>query len=195
MPLQALLARPRHAFDQELLHADPQFRRLSPADAARAIAAAVADGRRHAASWDGSPGAMASAIGLPVRTVRTSNRFGPIFQFAEYRSRPPGIAIYQEAMDLPRREIRWHGLADALGLDDPEPVYLAHEIYHHLDAAAAVSIARSVPVTTLALGALRLRSGLVSLTEIAAAAFAQSLTGLSCHPRLLDVLARNALVR
>lgn len=193
--LATLLATPAHCFDQDLLRADPLHARLSPAAAAQAIAAALADGRRRAATWAaaGSPQAIAIALGVPVTIAETGNRFGSVFQFAEYRSLPPGITIYRAAMDLLRRAIRQDALTPVLGLDDPEPVYLAHELYHHLDAAEPVSIARAVLVTTVALGPVRLRSGLVSLPEIAAAAFAAGITGLRCHPRLLDGLARRSL--
>lgn len=197
LSLAALLATPAHRFDHDLLRADPLHARLSPAAAAQAIAAALADGRRRAATWAdaGGPQAIAAALGVLVVVAETGNRFGSVFQFAEYRSRPPGITIYRAAMDLLHTAIREDALGPVLGLDDPEPVYLAHELYHHLDAAEPVSIARAVLVTTVALGPVRLRSGLVSLPEIAAAAFAAEITGLRCHPRLLDGLARRALQR
>ncbi len=102
--------------------------------------------------------------------------------------------VGRRAMDLLRTTIRRHGLASALGLRDPEPVYIAHEIYHHLDQAAAVPVARRSLVVSFAFGPLRLRSGLVSLAEIGAAAFASEMTGLRCHPRLLDRLAHHALI-
>jgi len=193
IPIQALLAREAHAFDLELLQADPLHYRLGPGEAGFAIAAAVADGRQRARQWKApcDPGAIAASLGVPVVVVETGNRFGTLFQFAEYRSRPPGITIYRAAMDFLRGLICRHGLAPVLGLKDPEPVYLAHEIYHHLDGPAP--IARAVQVTTLALGPVRLRSGLVSLREIGASAFAADVTGLRCHPRVLDLLARQAL--
>lgn len=195
MSLAALLTTPSHAFDLELLQADPLHARLSSEAAAQAIAAAVSDGRRRASAWNApcDPRAVAAVLGVPVVIAETGNCFGSVFQFAEYRSRPPGITIYRAAMDLLREAIRQHALTPILGLDDPEPVYLAHELYHHLDAAEPVSVARAVLVTTVTLGPVRLRSGLVSLPEIAAAAFAASITGLRCHPRLLDGVARRAL--
>ena len=85
-----------------------------------------------------------------MTVAETGNRFGSVFQFAEYRSRPAGITIYRAAMALLRTAIHRDALAPVLGLDDPEPVYLAHELYHHLDAAEPVSIARAVLVTTVA---------------------------------------------
>ncbi len=195
MSLAALLATPPHAFDLELLQADPLHARLSSEAAAQAIAAAVADGRRRASAWNApcDPRAVAAGLGVPVVIAETGNCFGSVFQFAEYRSRPPGITIYRAAMDLLREVIRQHALTPILGLDDPEPIYLAHELYHHLDAARPVSVARAVLVTTVTLGPVRLRSGLVSLPEIAAAAFAANITGLRCHPRLLDAMARRVL--
>jgi len=193
VPVRALFAREAYAFDLELLQADPLYPRLGPGQAGLAVAAAIADGRRWARQWKApcDPGAIAASLGVPVVVVETANRFGTVFQFAEYRSRPPGITIYRAAMDLLRGVIRQHGLAPVLGLEDPEPVYLAHEIYHHLDGSAP--IARAIQVTTLALGPVRLRSGLVSLKEIGASAFAADVTGLRCHPRVLDLLARRAL--
>lgn len=195
VPIRDLLAMDAHAFNLELLQADPLYGRLSPGEAGLAIATAIADGRQRARRWKApcDPGEIAASLGVPVVVAETGNRFGTVFQFAEYRSRPPGITIYRAAMDLLRGLIRRHDLAPALGLDDPEPVYLAHEIYHHLDGHAP--IARAIQVTTLALGPLRLRSGLVSLKEIGASAFAADVTGLRCHPRVLDVLARQALTR
>ncbi len=193
VPISALLAMEAHVFDLGLLQADPLYPRLSPGEAKLAIAKAIADGQQRAKQWRApcDPGTIAASLGVPVVVAETGNRFGTVFQFAEYRSRPPGITIYGAAMDLLRGLIRQYGLAPALGLEDPEPVYLAHEIYHHLDASAP--IARMIQVTTLALGPVRLRSGLVSLKEIGASAFAADVTGLRCHPRVLDLLARQAL--
>ncbi len=193
VPIRALLAMEAHAFDLELLQADPLYPRLSPGQARLAIATAIADGQQRARHWKApcDPGKIAASLGVPVVVAETGNCFGTVFQFAEYRSRPPGITIYRAAMDLLRGLISQHELAPALGLNDPEPVYLAHEIYHHLDRLAP--IARAIQVTTLALGPVRLRSGLVSLKEIGASAFAADVTGLRCHPRALDLLARQAL--
>ncbi len=179
VPISALLAMEAHVFDLGLLQADPLYPRLSPGEAKLAIAKAIADGQQRAKQWRApcDPGTIAASLGVPVVVAETGNRFGTVFQFAEYRSRPPGITIYGAAMDLLRGLIRQYGLAPALGLEDPEPVYLAHEIYHHLDASAPIG----------------LRSGLVSLKEIGASAFAADVTGLRCHPRVLDLLARQAL--
>jgi len=191
--LATVLATPSSAFDLELLQTDPLYRRLSPDDASRAIAAAIHTGSRRAQFWGPpcDPRAIARALDLDVTVETGSNRFGSVFQCAEYQSRPPRIIIYWAAMELLRGFVCKHALAPVLGLEDPEPIYLAHEIYHHLDVAAPV--ARAVEVTTLRVGPLRIRSDLASLREIGAAAFAAEVTGLRCHPRVLDQLARLAL--
>ena len=186
----ALLAVEDESWNQEILANDPQAFRLTRAAAAKAIAAAVADGRAQAARC-GAPCNAAEAaarLGVPVIVVPGDNRFGPLFQFAEYRSRPACITLFGSAMDRLRKIIAEHGLAETLGLSDPAPVYLAHELYHHLDTIAPVPIARQAPVTMFALGPVRVPSGLVSLGEIGAAAFAGAMTGLRCHPRVLDCL-------
>lgn len=196
LSIEAMLAVPAFEWDLQILATDPQVGRLTPEVATRAIALAVADGRRRAVALmaSGGPSSVADTLGLPVVMTPAENRFGPTFQFAEYQSRPPRITVYRRAMDLLRTTIRRHGLASALGLRDPEPVYIAHEIYHHLDQAAAVPVARRSLVVSFAFGPLRLRSGLVSLAEIGATAFASEMTGLRCHPRLLDRLAHHALI-
>ena len=43
------------------------------------------------------------------------------------------------------------------------------------------------------LGRWHWRTGIAALSEIAAGAFAQALLELPCHPRVLDLIARDAL--
>jgi hypothetical protein len=66
---------------------------------------------------------------------------------------------------------------------------IAHELYHHLDATGpAPLLARRHRVTLLALGRWRWTSGLTSLSEIAAGAFAQRLLSLRWHARFFDLI-------
>lgn len=175
------------AFDRHLLAADPQARRLSRADAEAAIALAVADGRALAAQHAGTPQALAAQLGVGVETVVGDNRFGTVFQFAEYAAKPPRVVLYQHAMDTVAEAAARHAVP--LLPARPEDVYLAHELDHHLDQHRGAPISRAVRATIIALGPVRLTSGLHSLAEIGACAFAAALTGLPCHPRLLDLLA------
>ena len=84
----------------------------------------------------------------------------------------------------PRREG-----ATLLNLEDCSPVFLAHELYHHLARSAPrPPFSRAYRVTLLQLGRWRWTSRIASLEEIAAGAFAQSLLGMKFHPRLIEPL-------
>jgi len=171
-----------------MLRADPQGARLG-ARAEAAIDLAVADGARLALMWAGDPWEVAARLGVSVVWVEGSNRVGTRFQFAEYSGKPARILLYRGAMETLRGVIAREGLAERLGVEDAAPVYLAHEIYHHLDQGRTERIAKAAEVTIFAVGPARWRSGLVAMGEIGACAFAAAVTGLRCHPRVLDVLA------
>ena len=177
---------PAAAFDRQLLAADPQAHRLSPAEADAAIALAVADGHALAAQHAGTAQALAAQLDVTVETVLGNNRFGTVFQFAEYAAKPPRVLLYQHAMDTVAAAAARYTIP--LFPARPEDVYLAHELYHHLDQHRPVPISCAARVTTFAIGPLRLTSGLHNLSEIGACSFAAALTGLPCHPRLLDLL-------
>jgi hypothetical protein len=179
------------AFDRHLLAADPQARHLTGAETDAAIALAVADGYSLAAEYAGTPQALAAQLGIAVITIEGENRFGTVFQFAEYSANPPRVQLYQHAMEIVAKAAASHAVS--LFPARPEDVYLAHELYHHLDQHRATPISRAARATTFALGPLRLTSGLRMLAEIGACAFATALTALPCHPRLLDLLALRAV--
>lgn len=181
-----------HAFAFDLLAADPQFHRIEAAHREAMIASAIAAGvacaddvrRRHGHD----PDAIAAALGIPVEVSESPADYGSTLVFAEYRSRPPRIVLFAAAIarvdaclaDAPMRT-QWR-IASA------RPVYVAHELFHHLDADA-VTRRPDLRVTLFALGRWRWTSGVAALSEIAAGAFAQRLLDLPAHPRGLDLLA------
>ena len=77
---------------------------------------------------------------------------------------------------------------EAAVMVDCRQVFIAHELYHHLDGAEQRPLLKRFSVDVLRIGRLVLRRPLPLLEELAAGAFAQSLLGLSFHPRLLDVM-------
>ena len=69
------------------------------------------------------------------------------------------------------------------------PIFLAHELYHHFDCLrGSERLARRHTVEIFGIGDWHWTSGLTSLCEIAAGAFAQRLLGLPFHPKVLDLL-------
>lgn len=179
-------------YARDLLAADPQFRRIDAVrrdaliDAALAIGAASADEVRRCHGND--PDAIAAASGIPVEVCATPADYGTTLVFAEYRSRPPRIVLFRDAiarvdacLEHAATRARWR-IASA------RPVYVAHELFHHLDADAVTRLPAH-RVTLFAVGRWRWTAGVAALSEIAAGAFAQRLLDLPAHPRALDLLA------
>jgi hypothetical protein len=84
--------------------------------------------------------------------------------------------------------------APLLGHATPRDVFIAHELYHHIEAVRPeVPIARRYRPTLFRIGNWHWRTGVAALAEIAAGAFAQSLLDLPSHPRALDFVAVDAI--
>jgi hypothetical protein len=176
-----------------MLPADPVYRRI-PADRRRpAVEQAAEFGRRAARDLRARLGAVdPAALGerLGVRVVWSDDPyvFGKIVQTSTYAQRLRTITIYTGSVEEMNRFLAVEGLGPILGISDVGPVYLAHELFHHLEEGLLGRAANLVQVTILKLGPLVRRSGIGQLSEIAADAFAQALLGLSFAPRLLDYL-------
>jgi hypothetical protein len=158
-----------------VLEADPQFRRIRPGDVDPLIAAALADGAALAAAMESrNPRALAAARGIAVVDAEEAD-FGTTLVLADWRA--GRITLYGAAL----------ARLSAVAGFDVTPVYVAHELYHHLDAARPDPLARRHRVRILG----PWTSGLAALGEIAAGAFAQALLELPWHPKWLELrLAR-----
>jgi hypothetical protein len=81
-----------------------------------------------------------------------------------------------------------------LGQATAQDVFVAHELFHHIEATRPdVPMARRYRPTLFRIGGWHWRTGIAALSEIAAGAFAQGLLDLPCHPRVLDLLALDAV--
>jgi hypothetical protein len=160
-------------------------RRLGPDRAATAVRAAVTVGaeaarRYRAAGWS-DPRRLAVKLGVGVTWSDESPVLGALLRIAEYEPRPALIRLFAE----PIAEIR--AAERALPVAD---VYLAHELFHHLEATALGPASDLARVTLARLGRWRWESGVAALSEVAAHAFAQTLLELPVFPGRLDGLAR-----
>lgn len=174
-----------------MLESDPVYGRIAAGDRAGLVQAALCDGADLAEEvrlrWGGDPDAIAAQLHIPVIDSDDDAGFGSTVVFAEYQARRPCVVLYRAAI------ARLQTAADRdtrLSLPCPaRSVLLAHELYHHFDCTGArPPIAQRHRVTLLALGRWRWTSGIASLAEIAAGAFAQSLLRLPVHPKHLDLL-------
>ena len=179
-----------------MLKADLHAARLDERAQAAAVADALADGEATAKDirlrFPGfSPREIARAFGILVAADDDDPLVGSIWRFAEYRPRPPRILLYTRGL-APLGPALADGLAQRLlGDATTEDVFIAHELYHHLEVTRPeVPVARRHQATLLKVGKWRWRTGIAMLSEIAAGAFAQALLELPCHPKTLDHVVR-----
>jgi hypothetical protein len=173
------------------LRSDPQFPRIEAERRTALVEAALEDGRFLAAdvraSLGSDPSCIAAGCGVPVTDSESEAGFGSIVVFAEYATRPPSITLYSPAIRSLDARITGE-VAARLGISGTRAIFLAHELYHHFDCTRSEPLSRRHRVRIFGLGSWTWTSGLTSLAEIAAGAFAQELLGLSFHPKMLDLL-------
>lgn len=175
------------------LREDPQYARI-PADRRVALVeAALADGRtladRTGEIWGQDPAAIAARCNVPVLLSENNAGFGSVVVYADYASQSPSITLYLPAIGRLDRLIAERGVPVRRGIGSTMPIFLAHELYHHFDCTrGSARLSRRHVVRIFSVGPWHWTSGLPSLAEIAAGAFAQRLLGLSFHPKLLDLL-------
>jgi hypothetical protein len=183
-----------------MLQADPHAWRLDRATQHAAVSDALGDGMAAAATLrtrfaDLSPEQIARKLGVPVETTDSDPMVGSIWRFAEYRPRPPRIVLYARGLAPLERSLSGARAAPLLGRATPRDVFIAHELYHHIETVRPETpIARRYQPTLFRIGSWHWRTGIAALAEIAAGAFAQSLLDLPCHPKALDFIAVDAIV-
>ena len=181
-----------------MLEADPHARRLDRAAQFAAVSDALADGAAAAkacgSAFPVSP-RKRSRASLACRsrrptTIPWSARSGGLPNTGRGRR-----ALCSTAAGSPRSTRVVGALAARLlGQATPQDVFIAHELYHHTEAIRSdMPIARRHQPTLLRIGNWRWRTGIAALAEIAAGAFAQSLLDLPCHPKVLDLVAVDAI--
>ena len=131
-------------------------------------------GRKAAIRLEGrNPVEIAASLGVQVRIDSGPNEIAGVFMRAEYDSQTRIIVIYQRSVDQTVQ------MLDAT-LPHIFELYLAHELFHHIEAHSRTSaFTRTLPP----IGKMSLHR-----SEIAAHAFARTLTDFPALPILLDSL-------
>jgi len=132
------------------------------------------------------PADIAAALGVRVIETETDPWAGPFLRHADYLATPPEIRLFRRSIDALELET---------GLDLGQ-VFLAHELYHHVEATRRMpSLPRRHAVSRLRVGPWRLGAPILALSEIAAASCARTLLALPYDPASLDlrVLARHGV--
>jgi len=171
---------------------DPFFGRLPSGSEQGAIQFALTAGQSAAqqvmSQYGRVPENIASSLQVRVNRNDAAILVGKAVLFSEYGDRPPAITIYTPPVEEANRLIGVNGLAEALGLDDVAPIHLAHELYHHLEAKKLTGGTAGYRIKTLSLGPIRIRTGLPSLSEIAADRFALALLRLRVPPKAVQFI-------
>jgi predicted Zn-dependent protease with MMP-like domain len=175
------------------LREDPQYPRIPAARRMELVEAALKDGRslaeRIREMWGDEPAAIAARCEVPVIRSEGDAGFGSVVVFAEYTAPPPSITLYLPAVARLDRVIAERDVEVGRSIGATTAIFLAHELYHHFDCLRGnARLSRRHAVKIFGVGRWHWSSGLSSLPEIAAGAFAQQLLGLPFHPKLLDLL-------
>ncbi|MEO8004674.1 MAG: hypothetical protein ABI771_07195 [Betaproteobacteria bacterium] len=187
---------------QALLREDPQYERIPVGHRVLLVGAALDDGRsvasRIARLWGSEPAGIAARRNIPVVESDANGGYGSVVVYATYTSGPQRITLHRPAIARLSAFAQAHisefpaGLrmdAAALDIAAIKSIFIAHELYHHFDCLRGnARLSRRHAVKIFSIGPWKWTSGLSSLGEIAAGAFAQRLLGLPFHPALLDVL-------
>lgn len=133
------------------------------------------------------PEKLAEAMGLKVSYPSMPEKADRVL-FAEFRE-PGNISIY---MDAVKRAGRWleapevkEILTEGLRVEE---LLLAHELFHFVEETHKEEIfTKKEKIRLWSLGPIHNDSSIIALSEIAAMAFAQALTGLPYAPYVMDV--------
>jgi hypothetical protein len=182
-----------------MLEADPHAQLLDHATKLAAVSAALAEGTGTASALrarfpDLAPEGIARELGVPIETIDDDPAVGSLWRFAEYRERPARIVLYRSGLAPLDRAVGDGSAVRLLGQATPQCVFVAHELFHHIEATRCdIPMARRYRPTLFRIGRWHWRTGIATLSEIAAGGFAQSLLDLPCHPHMLDLVARDAI--
>jgi hypothetical protein len=197
--LAELAAASPEALALVMLEADPHARPLDHATKLAAISDALGDGAAAARTLrerfpDLAPHAIARELGVHVETIDDDPLVGSLWRFAEYRERPACILLYSRGLAPLDRVVVGALALRLLGQATPRDVFIAHELFHHIETIRPdIPIARRYRPTLFRIGGWHWRTGIAALSEIAAGAFAQGLLDLPCHPRILDLVALDGI--
>jgi len=194
-PFEQIAAASPEVLGMLMLKGDLHAAKLDDRAQHEAVLDALADGMATAAEVrrrfpSMAPRRIAAELRIKLGTTDDDPLVGTIWRFAEYRPRPPQILLYARGLAPLEQALACTPSARLLGEATVEDVFIAHELYHHIEATRSETpIARRHQATLFQIGRWRWRTGIAALAEIAAGAFAQGLLDLPCHPKVLDFVA------
>jgi hypothetical protein len=195
LPLAEIVTASPETLGLLMLKTDIHTRYLDDSTQLAAVSDALADGAAAAEDFrkrfpGSAPREIARELQVDVMATDDDPLVGTTWRFAEYRSRPPRIVLYTRGLAPLEQALAGDRATQWLGQAATQDVFVAHELYHHTETIRSEApIARRHQATLLRIGPWRWRTGIATLSEIAAGSFAQALLDLPCHPKVLDYLA------
>src|SRR3954471_1316759 len=139
LPFEEIAAASSETLGMLMLKSDLHAARLDQRAQHTAVIDALADGA--AAAMDlrkrfpgKTPREIAGELAVPVTVTDDDPLVGSIWRFAEYRSRPPKILLYARGLAPLEQALASAPAARLLGDAAVEDVFVAHELYHHVEA-------------------------------------------------------------
>jgi hypothetical protein len=128
----------------------------------------------------------AKSLGITISDIEEKNSEDYIL-FAKFNA-PNQVSInadnVKKAVEIVKEE-NISFLIDEVNIED---VLIAHEMFHFIEGNNKEIYTKNVKIRLWKLGPIKYDSGLVSLGEIAAMAFAKELLNLTYYPNLFDIL-------
>lgn len=179
--MEAFFGDPYELGMQELRH-DLLFHKIPPEQYGEFIDCAWQAGRDAAETYSrrlGSdmPSEMASKLGLTVEEMGKDQCKG-YRAYSEYYSNPKKIILYMPMIEEAYQHLSEEQKAFIPDFSKMKELFLAHEIFHHLECHEIGLTSRKKKVETLHLGPVRLTSGIKALSEIGAHSFTRNLLGI-----------------
>ncbi|HWL19537.1 MAG TPA: hypothetical protein VNS33_07725 [Bradyrhizobium sp.] len=195
LPFGKIAAASPEALGLLMLKTDIHATRLDDRAQLAAVSDALADGVATAEDlrkrFPGlAPHEITRELQVPIVATDDDPMVGSIWRFAEYRSRPSRIVLYTRGLAPLEQALAGNLAKRLLGGASTQDVFVAHELYHHAEVTRAeIPISRRYQATLLQIASWRWRTGIATLSEIAAGSFAQTMLDLPCHPKVLDYVA------
>jgi len=81
-----------------------------------------------------APEAIARALGVMIVETQEPSWAGPFLRYADYRSHPPEIRLFRKTLGWLDLLLEQTGVGNILGIERVASVFVAHELFYHIEA-------------------------------------------------------------
>jgi hypothetical protein len=99
--------------------------------------------------------------------------------FSEYEDNDLTITLHPNIIDYGVKRANESGFEQVKDYDEAKELFIAHEIYHHLECRRLGLTSKKIKIHTFKLGPIKIESGIRAMCEIAAHAFSITLYNMN----------------